>query len=87
LRLFVFVQARTAESAGGTLIEVVEAGRQAHPQHAAPSDPAYVWAEFPELRPGRYTVRVRFPSGVIQVRQVDVRPGQDQVHFAEGGWD
>ena len=85
LRLWVFVQSSTPESAAGVQIDVVEARRRARPDHVAPSDPSHVWAEFPNLRPGRYTVRVRFPSGAVQARQVEVRPGRDQVHFVEGG--
>lgn len=81
--LWVFARGRTAESARGAEVEVVEAGRRAQADQGEPAGGGYWWAEIPGVAAGEYTVRVRFPGGVIRERRVRVGDGQDQVRFDE----
>ena len=80
---WVFVRGRTAESGRDAEVELVEARRRARASHGEPAGGGYWWAEFPELAPGTYTVRVRYPSGLIQSRRVRVAMDGDQVRFDE----
>ena len=81
--LWVFVHGRTAESARGAEVEIVEARRRARADQGEPAGGGYWWAEFPDLAPGDYTVRVRYPGGLIQARRVSVGRRGEQVRFDE----
>ncbi len=81
-RFWVFVRGRTAQSARGAEIEIVEARKRARADRGEGSG-GYWWAEFPDMRPGTYTVRVRFPSGVTRERQVTAAADHDQARFDE----
>lgn len=81
--LWVFVHGRAVESGRDASVEIVEAGRRARASAGGPSSGGYWWAAIPGIAAGDYTVRVTYPSGLIQSQRVRVGPGQDQVRFDE----
>lgn len=68
---WVFLKGRTATSAHGATVELVErrTRRLAGP-HGASSP--YAWTTFPETPFGAYTVRVTYPSGASQTARLHV---------------
>lgn len=81
MTLWVFVHGRSAESGRGAEVEVVEARRRGRAEQGGSG--GYWWATFPELKPGSYTVRVRFPNGGTRTGRVTLAAGSDQIRFDE----
>jgi len=69
---WVFLRGRTATSAVGARVELVEARKTRRAGPDGGSGGAYAWAIFPETAAGVYTVRVTYPSGVRQTAQITV---------------
>lgn len=80
---WVILKGYSPTSARGAQVELVEArARRPADQDGGGAD-SYVWAVFPEIAHGSYTVRVMYPSGVQQTAQLLVSATAHAITLAE----
>ena len=84
---WVFLKGRTATSALGARVELVEVRRRRRAGPDGGSGGAYAWTVFPETPHGDYTVRVTYPSGVRQTAQLTVNETVHAVTLEEPAVD